>query len=155
MADRIDFQLRGADDAIAAFKELGDFIRGDPARAAVRAGAKLLEGDICARAPEGTEPHDPHPGRLRESIEVRVRATAQEIRARVVIFKNAFYWRFVEFGHATRNGGHVAPQPFATSAILAGAEAAAQEVIDAFDAAVQRAERRAQRFDARLNSFGA
>jgi HK97 gp10 family phage protein len=149
VADNITIQLKGDRDCIEAFKELREFVRGNPFRQAVRAAAQLMLDEIYSRAPVDT-------GRLVSNLRVALRKTAATIRGRVIINaagkagdkNNAFYWRFVEFGHRTRDGGgigFVQPRPFVTPAFESRQQDAAQQVIDTFEQGLARAEARAKR----------
>lgn len=147
MADGVQIQLQGADDIVAALNELRDFLPRTYLRKALRSAAAIMQADIESRAPSAT-------GKLRENITVRVRRTAETLRARVVVNTkgkadspdNAFYWRFVEFGHSTRGGaGQVAPHPFVTPAFEGNKSAVAQQVISAVEEAITKAERKAKR----------
>ncbi len=140
MDDGITIQLNGDRDCIAAFKELRDYVKGDPFRRAVKAGAQMMLEEIYARAPVGDPATDPHSGQLVSNLRVAVRKTANTIRARVVVNAIAFYWHFVEFG--TR---HAPPHPFVTPAFESRKQAAAQEVIDEFERGLEQAEARAKR----------
>lgn len=157
MGDKIEMTLDGFEGTIAAFKELRDFVRGNPVRTALRQAGKLLQGKLESTAPIGG-PNDPFSGRLVANFMVRMRARAGEIHARVAVNtegkadseRNAFYWRFVEYGHAMPNGVFIPPNPFITHAVTAFAQDAAQIVIDSFEAAVGRAEKRAAKFAKQL-----
>lgn len=145
--DGIHLQLQGTKDCIAAFKELHEFIRGNPFRKAVRAAAQLMLDAIYQRAPVAT-------GKLVSNLRVALRKTAATIRGRVIINtsgkagdrNNAFYWRFIEFGHRTRGDKEVvAPKPFVTPAVEGQAQEAAQMVIDTFEEGLNKAEARARK----------
>jgi HK97 gp10 family phage protein len=147
--DGITVQLKGDKDCVAAFKELREFVRGNPFRQAVRAAAELMLQEIYQRIPVRT-------GKLVSNLRIVTKRTAATIRARIVINmagkaedkNNAFYWRFLEFGHRTREDGgigFVAPRPFITPAFESAREPSAQTVLDTFEAGLNRAEARAKR----------
>lgn len=147
--DGITVQLKGDRDCVAAFKELREFVRGNPFRQAVRAAAELMLQEIYQRVPVRT-------GKLISNLRIAMKRTAATVRARIVINmsgsaedkNNAFYWRFLEFGHRTRKDGgigFVAPRPFITPAFESAREPAAQAVMDKFEEGLDRAEARARR----------
>jgi HK97 gp10 family phage protein len=136
----ITIQLKGDRDCIAAFKELREFVKGNPLRNAVRSAAQIMLAEIYSRAPVGDAANDPHSGQLVSNLRVAIRKTASTIRGRVVINAKAFYWRFVEFGTA-----HAPAYPFITPAFEARQQEAAQEVIDEFSRGLDKAEARARR----------
>lgn len=150
-------QLQGDRDCVEAFRTLRQFVRGDLFRRAVRAGAELLRQAIVERIPVGSpETGDRHPGRLRDNIAIRVRRTAATIRARITVNAkgkandpgNAFYWKFLEFGHMVkrRDGStNEIRRPFVAPAFEAAQSEAAQQVIDAFEHGLDLAERRARK----------
>jgi HK97 gp10 family phage protein len=155
LADSFTIQLHGGKEAIAAFEELHDYVRGNPFLQAVRSSARMLLQAIYQRAPQGSG-RDPHIGRLISNLRIATSRRGGIARGRVVVNtvgktddkNNAFYWKFVEYGHRTRNGGgrgFVPPQPFVTPAFEATRNAAAQNVIDEFARAMDRAASRAQR----------
>jgi HK97 gp10 family phage protein len=147
--DGITIQLKGDRDCIAAFEELRQFIRGNLFSQSLRAAAILMMEEIIARAPVLT-------GNLVSNLRVVIRRTAGYVRGRVVIntagggddAHNAFYWRFVEFGHRMPHhggNGFVQPHPFVTPAFDAKNVESAQQVIDTFSAGLDKAEARARR----------
>jgi HK97 gp10 family phage protein len=146
MSDGIKIELHGARDLAAAFKELREFVKGQPLRQAVRVAAKSIRDQIASAAPVAT-------GRLRENIKVKTRATAQTIRARVVVSTrgkasdpgNSFYWRFLELGFRTKDGRQIR-YPFVEPVANARKQEAAQAVINEVGKAIDRAEKRQKKF---------
>jgi HK97 gp10 family phage protein len=151
--ESVTIELKGDRDCIAAFEELRQFIRGNLFTRSLRAAATLMMEEIIARAPVLT-------GKLVSNLRVVTRRTGGYVRGRVVINtagggedrNNAFYWRFVEFGHRLphdRGSGFVQPHPFVTPAFDARNAQSAQQVIDTFSEGLDKAEARAQRAGAR------
>lgn len=148
MTDGVRITLTGDRDLVASFKELREYIKGDPIRRAVRAAATIMLEAIRQNAPIQT-------GKLRDNLTVRTRVTRETIRARVAVNtigkadnqRNAFYWRFVEFGHKGPHGSGAgtSAHPFITPAYEATKTEAAQEVIDEVGRGIDRAGRRAAR----------
>jgi HK97 gp10 family phage protein len=145
----ITIQLRGDRDCVAAFAELREFVRGNLFSQSVRAAAQIMLEEIIARAPVLT-------GRLVSNLRTAVSRRGGAVRGRVVVNTtgggedrhNAYYWRFVEFGHRMphdRGSGFVQPHPFVTPAFEAKNTESAQQVIDSFAAGLDRAEARARR----------
>lgn len=144
MTDRVTVKLRGNKDVIAAFKDLKDYLPKQALRSSVRKAAKLMY--------DAVEPHIPRTtGRLASNVIIKTKQTAQTIRARLVVRtsggrespNDSFYWRFLEKGWRTRDGVEHR-HPFASQAIEAAQTAAAQQVIDATEAAIDRAETKAR-----------
>lgn len=138
--------LKGDKDVIAAFRDLREYLPKTPIRKAVRAAAQMLAQTIALLAPKLT-------GKLARNIVVRVRRTANTVRARVTINtvgdakndQNAFYWRFLEEGfHVGRGKGRLIKLPFIVTAFQSLKERAAQEVVDEVGHAIDRAERKAK-----------
>ena len=146
MADGVQITLDGDRDIIEELKQLRDYLPNNFVRKAVRAAADMMRVEILQRVPIRT-------GNLFNNIDVRIRRTAQTIRARVTINTagkagangNAFYWRFIEFGHHDRAGQMVAAEPFVTPAFDARNRDAAQEVIDSVERALDKAQSKARR----------
>jgi HK97 gp10 family phage protein len=143
----VKVQLKGDRELIEEFEGLREFVRGNPFSQACRAAARLMMDEIVARAPVAT-------GKLVSNLRVAVRRAQGRVSARVLVNTagkagdslNAFYWRFVEFGHRTRGGkGYVQPQPFVTPAFESTKNESAQLVIDTFGAAIDRAAARQRR----------
>jgi HK97 gp10 family phage protein len=145
MSDSVKIQLSGASDLAKNFKELRADMKGQPLRRAVRVAAKMMRDLIAAAAPVAS-------GRLRDNIKVKTRATAETVRARVVVNtrgkkgdpSNAFYWRFLELGFRTKDGRQV-KYPFVDPIANARKKESAQAVIDEVGKAIQRAEKRQKR----------
>jgi HK97 gp10 family phage protein len=165
MADEaFSLKLDGDRDLVAAFKSLRNDAGPKYVRAAVRKAGNLLLGKIKAVTPFDT-------GRLQSNISVSTKETDKTMRARVIVAtsggskdpKNAYYWRFVEFGHrvGTRATGYlrkfdrplskrptgsanpavahiVQGRHFIENTVESWKNAAAQLVVDAFEGAVDR-----------------
>jgi len=162
--------LQGHRECASAFASLREYVRGNLFSQSLRAAARVLLEEIIARAPQGSPP-DPHIGRLISNLRVAVSKRGETIHGRVIINTfgkasdklNAFYWRFVEYGHriGTRKSGrltrsrgaphakgatsYVQPRPFVAPAFEAMREQAAQQVIESFEAGLDAAEARARR----------
>ncbi len=108
--------------------------------------------ELYSRAPVGNFATDKHSGRLVSNLRLVVSKRGESYHARIFInmiggaasLANAFYWRFVEFGHRA-NGAMVPPNPFVTAAFESKNVQSAQQVIDTFNAGIDRAEAIAQR----------
>lgn len=180
-------EVKGAADLAAALRALPQQIQGRELRAAVAAGAKVIRQEVVQRAPVWTGPvakGHPPPGTLRRSIyQMWLRDASSATRevfmvsvrsgkgAAVRKGKNAgqtldaYYWRWVEFGHYTRGrkGGkdrkgiasgsslvsgsyYVLPRPFLRPGFEAKKQEAVQRVIDRLrdrlPAAIERARKR-------------
>jgi HK97 gp10 family phage protein len=137
-------QLKGHKDVIAAFKDLREYLPKQALRSSVRKAAQIMY--------DAVEPHVPKfTGRLFSNIIIKTKRTAETIRARLVVrtqggrksSTDSFYWRFLEKGWRSRKGVEH-KHPFASAAIAAALNAAAQEVVDATENAIDRAEKKAQ-----------
>lgn len=145
MNDRVTINLTGARDAVAAFRDLRDYLPKTALRRAVRVAAQIILTVILQLVPVLS-------GRLRENIRIRTRVTRETVRARVTVNtrgkagdqQNAFYWRFLELGFRTRSGEE-RRIPFVAVAFDQNKEKAGQEVIDETEKAIKRAERKAKR----------
>jgi len=147
MSDEINtqIQLQGAKDAVAAFRDLREYMPKNALRAAIRNAASFVLGIVVLLAPKLT-------GRLARNIRVAVKITDKTLRARVVINtrggpesdQNAFYWRFLEEGFHTRRGDF-RRFPFVVTAFDNTKQRAAQMLIDSVDASIARAERKAKK----------
>lgn len=142
--DGVTVTLKGDKDIVAAFNDLRDYLPKQALRTSVRKACQLMY--------DAVEPHIPRfSGRLISNVIIKTKQTAQTIRARLVVRtegtraspNNSFYWRFLEKGWHTRDGVEHKHQ-FASQAIEAVQNAAAQEVIDATEAAIDRAEQKAK-----------
>lgn len=141
----IKVTLSGDRDIVAAFRDLRDYLPNNALRTAVRSAAQLLLGFIALVAPKLT-------GTLVRNLAVRTRKTANTLRARVTVNtqgkrgdpQNAFYWRFLEEGFHTRRGDFK-KYPFVAGVFDSKSQAAAQQVIDACEKAIDRAEAKARR----------
>lgn len=125
-----DVQLRGMAELRRSLKKLEPRIQKNILRGATRAVAKEIRDDARANAPVDT-------GNLRKNIMHRSRRGRRGIsRASVWIReegkravmkggkvsidyltgRNAFYWRFVEYGHHDRGGNFIPGKHFITRA---------------------------------------
>ncbi len=126
MADGVDISYNDRDLA-AALKEFRTDVSVKIVRASLRAIARDEMRALQQSAPVGDPSKDPHSGRLKANITygtafaigrgivksfVRIRTRGKADDA-----KNAFYWRFVEFGHRDRGGGSVPGKGFIQRAI--------------------------------------
>jgi HK97 gp10 family phage protein len=136
MADGLHVKVDGLKELHAAMKELPKAAEGRVLRNALNAGARIIQKDARERAPILAEPRkDREPGRLRRNI-VFLRDRASKFAQSVVIGvrassrrkesdpKNAFYWRFIEFGWTTKSGQHIPARPFLRPAFEAKKHAA-------------------------------
>jgi HK97 gp10 family phage protein len=132
--DGIEVKLTGTLDVIHAFEEFRKELPKNPMRKAVRAAADILTRAISAVTPVRT-------GRLLGNIRTSVSTAKGVTRGRVVINNAAFYWRFLELGWRTKSGGFHR-FPFATPAIHAHEQEAAQKVIDECEAQVRKVQQK-------------
>lgn len=133
----ITIQLTGADDIARRLKALDVKVRERALRRSLRAAAKVIADEVRANAPADT-------GRLRRNIAIttQVRRAKQLMSAQVRVrtrgkagdAKNAYYWRFIEYG--TR---HIKPDPFVTRAFESEKSGAAQQVIDSVIQEIEKA----------------
>lgn len=112
MEDGITVSMPGARDLIAELKELKEDIRYRTVRAAIRDAGAFVLTKLRANTPVDT-------GKLRDNLRVLTRWKSRRgiMQAKVLVNtqgkakdpKNAFYWRFVEFGHrvGTRKTGYL------------------------------------------------
>lgn len=104
MANGVTIKIRGFKQLSRNLKRLGREAR-PIARSGLKAAAQSVLAEIRSRVPVIT-------GKLRNNIVVRLRTRRGVARAEVFINeqgkagdeKNAFYWRFVEFGTHGRTG---------------------------------------------------
>lgn len=114
-------------DLIAALKEFREDVAVKVVRASLRRIAREEMKALQEAAPVGDPSTDPHSGRLKSNITygtafavgrgivksfVRIRTVGKADNER-----NAFYWRWVEFGHKSRSGSDVAGKGFIQKAI--------------------------------------
>lgn len=125
-------QLHGGKELAEALKHLPDRVVGNVMRRAVANGANKMRDEVRRRAPifnlDEVRYGGPHePGLLLKSIIARTRRqrNRNQVVAAVFILKEAFYWRFIEYG--TR---HAVAKPFIRPAADVSGAAAAQTVID-------------------------
>ena len=144
MADGITIQLRGHRDVIAALRELREELPKNFLRSALRSSADRMRRVIIAFAPRRT-------GNLVQAISIKTRSSPSGPRARVIVDTsgkrgdegNAFYWRFLEKGWHDRAGVPHQVQ-FIKPAFETEANDAAQNVINALEKAIAKAEARAR-----------
>lgn len=110
--------VRGAEELRKKMRELPGRLGVNVLRSGLRAGAKLLRDAARARAPKKT-------GNLRDSItyhesEEGVNKQYEKLQR---IFAGARYAHLVEFGHMTKNGGHVPANPFMRDSFAAQKDA--------------------------------
>jgi HK97 gp10 family phage protein len=141
MSDQITIQLSGTKDVLQAFADLREQLPKNPLRYAVRAGATVLLEAIKQVAPVGAT------GVLSESLRVNVTARGGNTVGRVVIDNRAFYWRFLELGWRSHGRGQRHQHPFVTPAFHAHETQAAQEVIDACEREVRKAQAKLDRIN--------
>lgn len=114
----ITTKIEGLAELDKALRELPDAIQGRPLRAAVAAGARLIQKDAKDRVPVRT-------GLVRDRIRVMsIKQQQSNARAEVAVGvrrsskagkgQDPFYWRFLEFG--TRK---MAARPFLRAALAA------------------------------------
>lgn len=117
MAANIELKLEGADEVIKMLKQVPATVGKKHMRRAIRQGIVLVRTTIKATAPQRSTTgakrgvrkgqKQTRPGRLRRLVRVRARRGKRGY-LKVSLFyptegtsdnpKNAFYWRFVEFG---------------------------------------------------------
>jgi HK97 gp10 family phage protein len=142
MADGITLQLKGNRELVAALRELRDQLPKNVIRAALRSSADRMRKVIITFAPRRT-------GALVNAIGIKTSSSGGVARARVTINtagkrgdpENAFYWRFLELGFHDRAGIPHRFQ-FIQPAFETEANDAAQNVIDALEKAIAKAESR-------------
>jgi HK97 gp10 family phage protein len=141
----ITVELRGLTDVRAAFRDFKEYLPKTPLRNAVRKAAQSMAQLVALVAPRAT-------GNLAKNIVAKTKYTLTTVRGRVAVNtlgkargpQNAFYWRFLEKGFRTPSG-QARRFPFVEGVFRAKGAAAAQEVVDAVDQTIKRAERRARR----------
>lgn len=144
MTDGVQVQLKGDRAIVAEFTQLKDYLPKQFLRTAVRKGAQRMYDAVYPHLPFKS-------GRLVANTSVATHKTANTIRARLIIstrgardsITNSFYWIFLERGWRTKNGV-LHKHEFALKAIEATAQAAAQDCVDAVDAALAKAEQTAR-----------
>ncbi len=136
----ITVDLKGLSDVREAFKQLKDFLPKTPIRTAVRKAAKIISEAVIAVVPKDT-------GNLARNIVIKTKYTLQTVRGRIIVntigsasknAKNAFYWRFLEFGFHTRSGEE-RRFPFLEGVFKRKSKEAAQEVIDVVEQEIAKA----------------
>ncbi|HEY1723958.1 MAG TPA: HK97-gp10 family putative phage morphogenesis protein [Steroidobacteraceae bacterium] len=145
MADEVEITFNDR-DLVAALREFTDTVARKIVRASLRQIASVIQGAIAAAAPRRT-------GKLADNIAVTTSFSASRgiVKSRVIVrtegkagdARNAFYWRFVNFGHRTRPGKHgaqheVAAQPFVTQAGAQAQNYAADQFFSDLEAGIDR-----------------
>lgn len=94
--------FRNARELARAVERMPDKVLQKVLRASVARGVNVIRDALKAAAPVlSADDHGPHPpGLLKKSIIARVLRTRKNdrIRGGILILKDAFYWRFVEYG---------------------------------------------------------
>lgn len=140
MSDVVKVEIAGLDELNRRLKALGPFIRSRVLGGAVNAGAQIIKKTAIENAAMDT-------GRLKNSIFVK-RLTAKDFpNAQYIVGvrsgkklkksdKDAFYWKFVEFG--TKN---IAAHPFLRPAFESRKEEAAEAIKTRLRAGIEKAEK--------------
>ena len=122
MAETFSMRVDGLRELQARLKEFAPKLAAKALGASVNAGAKVIKDDAIARAPYYTgvvQDGHPPPGTLRRSIiTVKIPKESNQYKKVYAVTvrtglkyrfagngwkgQDAFYWRFVEFGHFTR-----------------------------------------------------
>ena len=123
-------RIEGLTELKRAFGGLKKSARGRILRASVGAGARVVRDEAASRAPQDT-------GKLKANIiATRRRASESHDEEWAVTVrtkgkgddpKNAFYWKFLEFGTAK-----LAARPFLTPAFEAAKQSALQAIVSRF-----------------------
>lgn len=126
----VSLNIEGAHLIEAYLKEISDDICRKRMVKALRRAAKVIEGITIATAPVSPHGRGPGktypahgPGNLRDSITIqsaRRNRTADTLVVHVGMTKDAFYWRWVEFGHVGKGGKDVPAYPFLRPAMDSG-----------------------------------
>ncbi len=127
--------LRGADEMIAALKDIEEKTAVKFMRRAQRAAAKVIATHLRAKAPIGSNlDEDIHAGQLKNSITVKAMKRSRKGPGMVVgwfrsMFPKAFYAGFIEYGWMAgrrkgKGGKPVAGTHFAEHAFESAAEPA-------------------------------
>lgn len=150
--DSVEFKVTNAADLIAQLRAFQEDVAVRTVRGSTRRIADYLQTRLETNTPTFT-------GRLRSNFKVLARYVRRRsvVSARVVVntigkagnIRNAFYWRFVEFGHKTRPSKsgrnrqrEVPGQRFAERTIASAAPQVTQMFYDDLQKAIDRAKRR-------------
>lgn len=152
MANRGTIRVDGLAELGAKLRALSDDVRYKIARAAANAGAQVIKKEAQTRAPIGTVPHKVGkkgnivpPGNLRRNIYVKRLPLSQRKHTEDFIVavrqggksgKDAFYWRFLEYGTVK-----MAAQPFMRPAFSNKKQQAAEAMRERLRQRIQKAER--------------
>lgn len=135
-------------DLVGALKEFGDDVSIKLVRGSLRRIAKEEMQALQDAAPVGDPAKDKHAGRLHDNITygtafaigrgivkafVRVRTMGNKDNE-----KNAFYWRWVEFGHKSRSGSFVPGIGFIAAAIDKAQEYIARQFFGDLSAGIEK-----------------
>ncbi len=123
-----EFRFDGGTEVAAVLKQLPEKIAEGAVRGGLKAGAKVFLTEAQSLAPLG---HYPLPrrhgvreaiGTLKESMRVVSHKAGEALVAGITFTKEAFYWRFVEYGtnaseaHTTKKSGRHYREHHATRA---------------------------------------
>lgn len=98
--------IKGMRELQAELDKLPPKIEANVMRGALRAGAKVIEAEVKANIPvaqpsQAAAASGAYPGALRDSVRTSTRSVRGVVRSSVKAGgKNAWWWRFVEFGTA-------------------------------------------------------
>lgn len=135
-------EIHGLEELNRKLRALGPFIRGRVLGGAVNAGAQVIRKAAVENAPIDS-------GRLKEAVFVKRMTDRNFPNAQYIVGvrsgkrmkksgKDAFYWKFVEFGTK-----HMAARPFLVPAFDTRKEEAADKIKDRLRDGIKKAERSA------------
>ena len=134
-----NIKIEGLKELADACRELGPRIGRNVLRGAVGAGAAVIRNEAKQRAPVYSGPdRSVEPGVLKKAIyQKQIRELSSELEQTFYVGVrhgsrskvDAYYWRFVEFGHLARNGKPVAAHPFMRPAFEAQKDAALLAIV--------------------------
>lgn len=151
----VEFKIANAGDLVAQLKAFKEDVAVSTVRGSTRRIAQYLLMRVKHVTPAFT-------GKLRFNLGVKTRFVKRRSVVAAHVFvntrgkadnpRNAFYWRFVEFGHKTRpskkgNGKgqrDIPGQEFVTKTMLASQAQVAQMFFDDLQKSLDRAKRRAK-----------
>lgn len=109
-------EVKGLKELEAKLLAMGQKVGLKAIRTALVSGAQIIKQDAMARVPVDT-------GRLKKSLLVKKLSKPNPFKEQVIVGvrsgkklqktnRDAFYWKFLEFGHKDRSGKGISPTPF-------------------------------------------
>jgi len=112
----VSVQVTGLKELQQKLLAMGQKVGLKAIRTALVSGAQIIKKDAITRVPVKT-------GRMKNSILVKRLPKPNPFKEQVIVGvrsgkkyqksgRDAFYWKFIEFGHKDRSGNSISPKPF-------------------------------------------